>query len=336
MRIERFDPLTDDKQLCACYQMAVDGQPADDPNVPAIPLALFRAWWAYGFADHPAQAWLGTSEDGTPAGAYTMELPVTENRDNAFAAVLVAPRARRHGHGTALLAHLAGESARAGRTRILSATRVGSPGEAFAAATGGSKGMLDVRRLLRVDAGTRQLAIELRAEAEPYAAGYQLRSWTGNTPADLVAGICATHTALADAPHDDAFEPSGFDAARLRAVEERRAAAGIRWLSVAAVETATGAVAGLTQVNVHPDQPGWAEQAITAVTGEHRGHRLGLLIKAEMLGLLAEREPAVTHVLTYNADSNGHMVAINDRLGYRVSDYFRFWSHDVAAARRLA
>jgi hypothetical protein len=60
-----------------------------------------------------------------------------------------------------------------------------------------------------------------------------------------VAGICATHTALADAPHDDAFEPSAFDAARLRTVEERRAAAGTRWLSVAAVETRTGA-AGLT------------------------------------------------------------------------------------------
>jgi len=34
MRIERFDPLTDDAQLRVCHQMAVDGQSADDPNVP--------------------------------------------------------------------------------------------------------------------------------------------------------------------------------------------------------------------------------------------------------------------------------------------------------------
>jgi GNAT superfamily N-acetyltransferase len=336
MRIERFDPLTDDERLRACHQMAVDGQAADDPNVPALPHGLFRSWWAYGFSDHPTQAWLGTGTDGAPAGAYTMELPERENRANAFAAILVGPRARRHGYGTALLAHLAGQAAAAGRTRLLSATRVGSPGEAFAAATGGSKGMLDVRRVLRIDAGTRDRAARLRAEAEPHATGYALRAWSGPAPADLVAGICATYTALADAPHDDAFEPSGFDAARLRAVEERRAAAGTRWLSVAAVQAGTGAVAGVTEVNVHPDQPGWAEQAITAVTSEHRGHRLGLLLKTAMLGLLAEREPAVTRILTYNADANGPMVAINDRLGYEVSDYFRFWEHDVAAARRLA
>ena len=46
MRIERIDPLTDDERLRACHQMAVDGQGADDPNVPALPLGLFRSWWA--------------------------------------------------------------------------------------------------------------------------------------------------------------------------------------------------------------------------------------------------------------------------------------------------
>ena len=336
MRIERFDPLTDEDRLRACYQMAVAGQPADDPNVPAVPLELFRAWWAFGFADHPTQSWLGTDDNGEPVGGYTMELPVRENRDNAFGSVLVAPAARRRGFGTALLAHQASQSALAGRTRLLSATRVGSPGEGFAATTGGSKGMLDVRRLLRVDSGARRLAAGLQAEAEPHATGYELRCWAGPTPADLAGSVCATRTALEDAPHDATFEPPGWDPARLSGIEQRLTGMGLRWYSMAAIAAGTGEVAALTQVDVHPAQPGWAEQALTAVTRAHRGHRLGLLIKAAMLGLLAEREPALETIVTYNADSNGHMVAINDRLGYRVSDYFQFWEHDIKAASRLA
>jgi GNAT superfamily N-acetyltransferase len=336
MHFERFDPMTDEERLRACYQMAVAGQPTDDPNVPAIPLELFRAWWTYGFADHPTQAWLGTDDNGDPVGAYTMELPVRENRDNTFGSVLVAPAERRRGYGTALLAHLASQSALAGRTRVLSATRVGSPGEEFAARTGGSKGMLDVRRLLRVDASTRQLAAELRAEAEPHAAGYELRCWPGITPADLADSVCAAHTALEDAPHDTAYEPPGWDPARLRGIEQRLTDIGLRWYSMAAVGAATGEVAAITQVDVHPAQPDWAEQAVTAVTRGHRGHRLGVLIKAAMLELLAEREPAVETIVTYNADSNAHMVAINERFGYRVSDYFQFWEHDIEAASRLA
>jgi GNAT superfamily N-acetyltransferase len=332
MRIERFDPLTDEDRLRACYQMAVAGQPADDPNVPAVPLELFRDWWAFGFADHPTQSWLGTDDNGEPVGGYTMELPVRENRDNAFGSVLVAPAARRRGFGTALLAHQASQSALAGRTRLLSATRVGSPGEGFAATTGGSKGMLDVRRLLRVDAGTRRLAAELHAEAEAHAAGYELRCWEGPTPADLADSVCATHTALEDAPHDATFEPPGWDPARLSGIEQRLTGMGLRWYSMAAIAAGTGEVAALTQVDVHPAQPGWAEQALTAVTRAHRGHRLGLLVKVTMLQLLAEREPQLDRVLTYNAEGNQHMMAINAELGFRARDRLACWEMSVRAA----
>jgi hypothetical protein len=30
------------------------------------------------------------------------------------------------------------------------------------------------------------------------------------------------------------------------------------------------------------------------------------------------------------------MIAVNEQLGCRVSDYFQFWEHDVAAAGALA
>jgi hypothetical protein len=55
------------------------------------------------------------------------------------------------------------------------------------------------------------------------------------------------------------------------------------------------------------------------VARRHRGHRLGLLLKAEMLELLAVREPGLERIATWNAASNLHMIAINEQLGFEVS-----------------
>jgi GNAT superfamily N-acetyltransferase len=335
VRVERFDPRADEHQLRICHQMAVAGQPLDDPTVPAMPFRAFRGWWGYGFGDNPMQAWLATDESGEPAGAYLLELPEKENRRNAFGFVLVHPARRRRGAGTELLAHMARESIRAGRTLLMSATRVGAPAERFAAITGGRAGLRDVRRILPVDAALRERLPALRADAVPRAAGYTLRSWQGPVPDDLVGGICATYDALADAPHDDSYEPETWDRERLRQSEERGVAQGTREYSIAAVAAGTGEVAAVTQAVVDPLLPEWCWQEITAVVRAHRGHRLGLLVKVSMLELLAAREPQLRCMATFNAEPNDHMIAVNERLGFRVSDYFQFWEHDVAAASTL-
>jgi RimJ/RimL family protein N-acetyltransferase len=70
-------------------------------------------------------------------------------------------------------------------------------------------------------------------------------------------------------------------------------------------------------VVVDAEQPAYAEQHDTSVVRAHRGHRLGLLLKAEMMLWLAEEEPQLERVYTNNAESNRHMIAVNDRLGYR-------------------
>jgi hypothetical protein len=56
---------------------------------------------------------------------------------------------------------------------------------------------------------------------------------------------------------------------------------------------------------------------VTAVVRAHRGHRLGLLIKLAMLEWLAEAEPEQRWILTGNAETNEHMIAINEALGYQ-------------------
>jgi hypothetical protein len=64
---------------------------------------------------------------------------------------------------------------------------------------------------------------------------------------------------------------------------------------------------------------------MTAVARAHRGHRLGLLLKVAMLGLLAEREPQIERILTYNAEPNQHMIAASEAPGSRVRGRRRFW-----------
>ena len=77
--------------------------------------------------------------------------------------------------------------------------------------------------------------------------------------------------------------------------------------------------AALTELRVDPDVPGWGNQGNTAVARPHRGHLLGLLVKAALMQWLADAEPCVRKVVTYNSAANSHMIAINEELGYEVS-----------------
>lgn len=62
---------------------------------------------------------------------------------------------------------------------------------------------------------------------------------------------------------------------------------------------------------------GAAEQGDTLVHGEHRGHRLGMLVKVGLHDEIARVSPETTAVITYNAEENRHMLAVNEELGFR-------------------
>ena len=50
---------------------------------------------------------------------------------------------------------------------------------------------------------------------------------------------------------------------------------------------------------------------------EHRGHQLGLATKAVNLRAVQSARGDLTLVSTQNAETNDHMVAINDKMGFR-------------------
>ncbi len=192
------------------------------------------------------------------------------------------------------------------------------------------RGITEVRRILDLTAVPAGALTSLRAEAREASRGYRVLCWEGTVPEEHLGQVAAVNGAMADAPHDAATQAQSWDADRVRAGQRRIVLQGQRYYSVAAQCARSGELAGLTQLGVDPEIPGWGFQELTAVTRPHRGHRLGLLLKVAMLDLLAEREPQLKWVVTGNADSNSHMVAINALLGFQPVDSWASWQLDVA------
>jgi RimJ/RimL family protein N-acetyltransferase len=258
-------------------------------------------------------------------------LPERRNEHIGYLHVFVDPARRRRGYGTELLRHGAVRTARNGRTLLSQEVRRDSPGSAFAAAMGARAGVVEIRRVLELGGIPAGKLDELRARALAAAQGYSLQSWTGPSPEDDVLGVAKVIAAMADAPRNPSEEAHRVDPQQVRDYERRSAEMGMHRYTVAARCDRTGELAGLTQLGVDPEDPVWGRQFITAVAHEHRGHRLGLLVKVAMLDLLATAEPDLRRIMTGNADSNQHMIAINAELGFRILDEQQSWELDVTA-----
>lgn len=77
-------------------------------------------------------------------------------------------------------------------------------------------------------------------------------------------------------------------------------------------------VAAVCDANWDARVPARVHQSFTAVAPPWRGQGVAKAVKAAMLLLVRERRPEVTTFTTYNAQSNGPMLAINRQLGFRV------------------
>ena len=331
VRIEQFDPASDAERLKTCYDIVAAGSPIDHPNLPGFPLRSFRSKWTRSYDSAPSEAWLASDDSGEPVGCYLLRLPVQENVTLARVILQVSPDRRRAGIGSELLAHCADRARSAGRARMGGEARDGSPGAAFAQAVGAQPGIAEVIRILDIDSSLPARLDRLRAEARAKATGYSLLSWLGVTPKEYLDEVAWLNNAMDDAPHDEGVQATRWDGQRVAEQEEHALAHGLRFNTVAARHDATGELAALTQICTDDGTPSWAFQQITAVSKEHRGHRLGLLVKVANLEQLMTNNPGIQRILTGNAGANRYMIAINEMLGFHVSDQYRYWGVDLAA-----
>jgi len=332
MHIERAD-LADAGTIRNCFEVFLAARQMDEPDGPPFTERPFRGWLSVGWGGDPREVWVVPGPaDGQVAGWYRLELPDLENRDQGGLDLVVHPAQRRRGLGRALLRHAAAQAAEHGRSALNGAARHGGDGEAFARSVGAEPGLVDVQRVMDIRAVSGERLARLRETAEQAAAGYSLVSWTGPVPEDFLDQAAALFAALNDAPHDPHIAPAAWDAQRVRErVNGLRPHYGLRTYAVAAVRE-DGDPAAITEVAVDPADPGWGHQMVTGVTRQHRGHRLGLLVKTAMVEWLRAAEPAVERIQTWNAESNRFMIAVNEALGYTIlGQPASWWRLDVPA-----
>jgi GNAT superfamily N-acetyltransferase len=335
MRIVRWDPADADA-LRGCLEVRQAAHTRDDPLGSPKSAQVLGGWLQRGYSGDPGEAWFVPGAGGGVIAWYRLSLPDLENRDRARVHPVVHPDHRRQGTGRALLRHAAERAAVAGRAVMTSYAGEESPGAAFAAWAGATRGQAEVRRVLDLRKMPAGKIAGLRETAARAAAGYSLVTWTGPpTPDQYLEPLAAVVNAFADAPRDAGVQEEAWDGRRLRERGDATAELmGVREYSVTAVHDATGEMAAMTQVAIDPGSPQWGHQALTAVTRAHRGHRLGLLVKAAMLEWLATAEPQIEQIETGNAASNKHMIAVNEALGFEVAPPV-FHSYELGVADAL-
>jgi GNAT superfamily N-acetyltransferase len=331
----RSEPA-DTAALRGCQTVWAAAQDIDDPDGPRMTGQVLSAWLQESFTGDAAQTWyLPGSAPGSVIGWYRLVLPDLENRDRADLLIVIDPAARRQGLGRRLLRHASERAAAEGRSVLGGEVRDGTAGEAFADAIGAKPGIAGAMRRLYLGTVPAGKFAAVRAEATAAASGYSLVRWTGPTPPEYLEPLAKVLNAYADAPHDEGYEAEDWDGERVRErADGPMLAMGLRTYIVAAAHDATGELAAMTEMSVAPDHPRWGHQGLTAVTRQHRGHRLGLLVKSAMLDWLAEAEPAVEVIDTGNATDNRHMIAVNEALGFEL-DLPLYHTVEVAVAEAL-
>ena len=288
----------------------------DLPGDPPIGWALHTGMLRHPWPGTENQAFL-VRREGVLVGWLGLFLPHTENVEAATIEVQVAATHRRQGVGRAIVAEAKRRVADLGRTRLLCEV-TGPAAEAFATGRGARMVLADTQRRLDLTTVDDERLDGLLADAVAHSAGYSLLQWTGPTPEEHLAAVAALESRMTtDAPMDDLqWEQEVFDVDRMRSRDAVMTARRNRAYTTAARHDASGGVVGTTMLTVADGVDGFAGQWQTIVEPEHRGHRLGMLLKVANLRYLQQHEPAVSFIDTWNADSNAPMLRVNVEMGF--------------------
>ncbi|WP_298864322.1 GNAT family N-acetyltransferase [uncultured Microbacterium sp.] len=172
----------------------------------------------------------------------------------------------------------------------------------------------------------------LRARAAELAAGYRIVQWMLPTPAERVDGYAWLKSRMStDVPEGDLDLPVEiWDAARVAEQDGRFAERGWSVRVTAAESVDTGELCAFNELAIGPDHAGTGHQYDTLVLAEHRGNRLGMLVKTAGLLSWHERFPASGRIITYNAEQNRPMLDINEAIGFTPFAYEGAWKKEIA------
>jgi|GEM_PF-905794 GNAT superfamily N-acetyltransferase/predicted GNAT family acetyltransferase len=302
---------------------------ADLPDDPLWENGMIREYLSEVMPGERRIAWVIQDEPSTSGqpGRIIGHVHVLLLGDIGVVEVLVHPSVRRRGLGRRLIATAARRTYQEG-FRSIGVEVVGdTPAVGFFEALGFTREYVEIRSVLRLSTVDWDALAEMSRGIAP---GYRLEFFPGGPPEDLLEAYAMTK---AEARVDDGdldLRPSSCDPQRLRDSLNCLHRRGMKPYIVTAIDEATGAVAGLTEVVVPAQHPTRADQYDTIVGQAHQGRGIDRAMKARMLFELRSAEPKLAEVQTWNAQSNEAMRAVNADLGFQADRQWFEYGVDVA------
>jgi GNAT superfamily N-acetyltransferase len=313
--IAELDP-SDDAGLRRYFEVEQAATFADRPDAVLHTYAHLEQ-----LARHPSpyhrRLMLVARDAGGIVGAAALGRPLQDNLHLAELEISVVPEARRRGVGRALHDEAVRRARADGRTTFLAevaqfADAGPSSGYQFATALG-------FEEVHRNDHAVLDLPVpaELWASLPEPTANYEIVTWGDRTPEHLVEAYAAMLSQMGtDHPSGGVdHTPVVIDVARIREGETRTTQSHSNVVA-AARRTSDGVLGGYTLVHLPHDRD-HVVQDDTLVMPEHRGHGLGMALKAAVLRILASQHPERRRIHTWNAVENAPMQRINRALGFR-------------------
>lgn len=176
-----------------------------------------------------------------------------------------------------------------------------------------------------------KLVADLQAEAEEANAGrYRLHHWTDRCPEQWLEAVAALENRAGEDGIPGADDADlVLDGGILREAEDVAIAQGRRTVVTAVEHIASGTLVGLTTISVLALRPDVVFQDDTVVLGEHRGNKLGLLIKVANMERLTEQFPDARVLYTWNAPENRYLLTVNKQLGFTTAGVTGIWQKEL-------
>ncbi|MEV6012176.1 GNAT family N-acetyltransferase [Streptomyces sp. NPDC051976] len=287
----------------------------DRPGDPVPSAAAVEAELTATSARSRTQLWLVRNSRDEAVATASLRVFTDPGRSHlAEVRLTVHPAYRRMGTGSRLLSTVTEAAVGAGCRSLVTEVVAGTPDEGFLA----TRDFLPVLRLTWLRLALDEVPERIRKLPQVPHPGYRLTSWPGVVPDELAESFALARQGMDDMPVGEMdFGEVRWDVDRVREIAEAIARRGELLLTVAALSEADGSVAGYTELVLPGEGVGRAQQYDTAVLPAHRGHGLGLWVKAEMLRLVGSVYPRLAEIQTDNADDNRHMLAVNTSLGFR-------------------
>ncbi|QKJ19257.1 GNAT family N-acetyltransferase [Microbacterium hominis] len=299
-------------------------------------------WISLGFA---------VERDDVVLGAVALIIATDPDATTIDFDLWVAPEHRGEGAEELLLAEVDREARARGRSTIQHWTlhRPGTPGPYLVPPTGFGRVPADdyaarvaVAHGFRLEQVERNSMFDLTGDLTPLAhmrddaaahagADYRLELWSPPTPPELIDGFAYAISRMStDAPQGGTVvDEEHWDADRVRRREERLVSQGLTTSVAGVVHVPTGAIVAYNELVIGEDPRAVTQQYGTLVLREHRGHRLGMLVKCANLLHWREVAPLSPSVSTFNAEENRPMLDINEAMGFVPVSYAGAWRKEI-------